>query len=250
MDNTMDRQLQALEPANLATAANFAANTIYHLHDPDIERMKPDDREWITEPFFRVGPRLELASGFVRANPLASAEALFIHTGARDVHFFGASFTAQPFHVRAAFETFFRTLIFLDALAADERTKIEAGRQAEAGPAPNPLLAMAAEDTIFALQPDPMAKFGDPEPTVAQVLGMTEGQSAIASDGADLRQSEGAPDGLPSSQAGDPAFQPGPKEPAGDDPEVLGDAEAGDTPAPETQAPPESDGKPKTRRKA
>lgn len=104
-----------------------------------------------------IAENVNKLAGFVRENPLAPVESLWIYGAGRGFHKFpSTAFLDQPFWVRQCYRVFRDTIIALDQALAEEDARRAA---TEAATAPPPLAAALEadpRDTILELVADPL----------------------------------------------------------------------------------------------
>lgn len=105
-----------------------------------------------------IAENVKKLAAFVRDNPLAPTESLWIFGAGRGFHPFpSTAFDEQPFHVRHCYRVFRDSIVAYDQALAEEETR-SAAASVQAAPAPvAAALLVDPRDTILELQPDPLA---------------------------------------------------------------------------------------------
>lgn len=104
-----------------------------------------------------IAENVKKLAGFVRDNPLAPVESLWIYGAGRGFHPFpSTAFLDQPFWVRQCYRVFRDTIIALDGALAEEDARRAASEAATAPPPLAAALEADPRDTILELVADPL----------------------------------------------------------------------------------------------
>ncbi len=163
-----EAQKTVTEDDVIAIASSAAKAVAYHVGSGEVAAWLVGGKDENNVSVFSQGELDQVAQSvlalgdFVRANPLAPPEALWIFAAGRGFHRFpSTSFMDQPFWLRQCYRVFRDTLVSLDQAVAEERARL-ATAQAQDSPPPLAAALLAdPRDTILELQPDPLAVRSD-----------------------------------------------------------------------------------------
>lgn len=104
-----------------------------------------------------IAENVKTLAGFVRENPLAPVESLWIFGAGRGFHPFPSTgFLEQPFHVRHCYRVFRDTIVSYDQALVEEEARAPSSPVEASAPPVAAALLVDPRDTILELQPDPL----------------------------------------------------------------------------------------------